>query len=245
MMEKATWTYLLILGISILYPLAQSFEKRVYLYRKFRFFFPGILITGLIYLLWDVWFTRAGIWGFNPNFTREAYFLGLPMEEWLFFLVVPYACIFLYEVLRYFVRRFYYPTASKWILYSLLLLLLGSIPFIYSRTYTLVTFSFTSLMLVLQLVQKTYKTWLSGFFLAYLFSLLPFLLVNGFLTSLPVVWYDNAQNLGLRVYTIPLDDFVYLLGLLLPAVNIYQWLLKRYASPELRSKMDLDKVTGF
>ena len=73
----------------------------------------------------------------------------------------------------------------------------------------------------------------------------PFLVVNGFLTSLPVVWYDNAENLGLRIYTIPLDDFVYLMGLLLPAVNIYQWLLHKYASPGLRSKMDLDKVTGF
>lgn len=245
MMEKATWSYLLILGLSIAYPLAQSFEKRVYMYLKFRFFFPGILIAGALYLAWDIWFTRAGIWGFNPNFTRDVYFLGLPLEEWLFFLVVPYACIFLYEVLRHFVIRFYYPAASKWIIIILLFLLLGSLPLIYDRTYTLVAFSFTSLMLVFQLLQKTYKTWFSGFLLAYLLSLFPFLLVNGFLTSLPVVWYDNTQNLGLRIYTIPLEDAIYLLGLLLPMVNIYQWLLHTYASPGLRSKMGLDKLTGF
>ena len=59
-MGKATWTYLLILGISILYPLAQSFEKRVYLYRKFLFFFPGILafiIAGTDYA-GDSWFYK-------------------------------------------------------------------------------------------------------------------------------------------------------------------------------------------
>jgi len=97
----------------------------------------------------------------------------------------------------------------------------------------------------LQLLQKTYRTWFSGFLLAYLLSLIPFMVVNGILTALPVVWYDNAENLGRRLYTVPLDDFVYLMGLLLPAINIYQVLLHRFASPSLREKMDLDRVTGF
>lgn len=244
-MERASWTYYILLGLSLLYPLAQSFEKRVYMYRKFIFILPGILLIGAIYLVWDTWFTKAGIWGFNHNFTRDFYLLGLPLEEWLFFLVVPYSCIFLYEVLRYFVKRFYYPNFSRAIIYLLLLILLASIPFILDRTYTLVTFSFTALMLVLQLVQKTYKTWFSGFLIAYIVSLVPFLVVNGILTSLPVVWYNNAENLGVRVYTVPLDDFVYLMGLLLPSVNIYQVLLHRFASAQLRQKMDLDAVTGF
>lgn len=245
MMDKASWTYLLILGLSLLYPLAQSFEKRVFMYRKFKYMIPGILITGVIYLAWDVWFTHLGIWGFHPNFTSDMYFLGLPLEEWLFFLVVPYACFFLYEVLRYFVGRFYYPRASKIAIYILLFLLLGSLPFIYDKTYTLVTFVFTSLMLFLQLVQKTYKTWFSGFLLAYLLSLGPFLVVNGVLTYLPVVWYNNAENLGLRIFTIPLEDFVYLMGLLLPAVNIYQILLHKHASPRLRTRMKLEDLSGF
>lgn len=245
MMERASWTYFILLGLSLLYPLAQSFEKRIYMHRKFWFILPGILITGAIYLAWDAWFTQAGIWGFNHNFTRDLYLLGLPLEEWLFFLVVPYACLFLFEVLRYFVKRFYYPKASRIVIYILLLILVGSIPFILDRTYTLVTFSFTALMLLLQLVQKTYNTWFSGFLIAYLIALLPFMVVNGILTSLPVVWYNNAENLGIRIYTVPLDDFVYLMGLLLPAVNIYQLLLHRFASPRLRKDMKLDSVTGF
>lgn len=244
-MERASWTYFIILGLSLLYPLAQSFEKRVTMYRKFRFIFPGILITGFVYIVWDIWFTGAGIWGFNHNFTRDFYLLGLPIEEWLFFLIVPYCCIFLLEVLRYFVKRFYHPNASRIIIYGLLVLFLGSIPFIFRRTYTLTTVSFASAMLILQLIQKTYKTWFSGFLLAFLISLVPFLLVNGALTSIPVVWYNNAENLGMRIYTVPVEDSIYLLGLLLPTVNIYQVLLKRYASPALRQRMQLHEVTGF
>ena len=244
-MERAPWTYLIILGLSLLYPLAQSFEKRVYMHRKFRFILPGILATGVVYILWDIWFTAEGVWGFNPNYTLDLYILGLPLEEWLFFLVVPYCCIFLYEVLRYFVKKFHYPKVSRTVIMVLVLVLLGSIPFIYDRLYTLVTFSFTALMLILQLVQKTYKTWFSGFMITYVLSMVPFIVVNGLLTSIPVVWYDNMQNLGIRIYTVPLDDFVYLMGLLLPAINIYQLLLHRYASPRLRRDMNLEEVTGF
>ncbi len=244
-MERAPWTYLIILALSLLYPLAQSFEKRIYMYRKFRFILPGILATGVVYILWDIWFTAEGVWGFNPNYTLDLYILGLPLEEWLFFLVVPYCCIFLYEVLRYFVKKFHYPEASLAVIILLLVILLGSIPFIYDRLYTLVTFSFTALMLILQLVQRTYKTWFSGFMITYALSMIPFIVVNGLLTSIPVVWYDNMENLGIRIYTIPVDDFIYLMGLLLPAINIYQILLHRYASPRLRRDMNLDEVTGF
>lgn len=239
------WSYFLILGLSLAYPVAQSFEKRIFMYRKFKFILPGILITAAVYLVWDVLFTEAGIWGFNPNYTRDFSLFGLPAEEWLFFLVVPYSCIFLYEVLRWAVKRFYYPAASRFILIVLLVLGIASLPFLYGRTYTFITVSFTSLMLLLQLVQKTYRTWFSGFLITYLLSLVPFMIVNGVLTALPVVWYNNAENLGVRLYTVPLDDFIYLMGLLLPAVNIYQVLLRRYASPSLKEKMNLDQVTGF
>ncbi len=245
MMERASWTYMAILGISMLYPLAQSFEKRIYMARKFRFIFPGILAVAAVYVVWDIWFTRMGIWGFNHTYTRDFYLAGLPLEEWLFFLVVPYACIFLFEVLRYFVKRFHHPVMSRIVIMALLLLFLGMIPFVTGKIYTLAALSFTSLMLMLQLVQRTYKTWFSGFLFAYLLSLLPFIIVNGILTSLPVVWYNNAETLGIRIWTIPLEDFIYLMGLLLPAINIYQNLLHRFASPSLRQKMQLDKTSGF
>jgi len=242
---NSTWTYFILLLLSILYPLAQSFEKRVFMFRKARFIFPGILVTGMIYLIWDIWFTRSGVWGFNHSYTRELYLFGLPLEEWLFFLIVPYCCIFLYEVLRLFVKRFYHPVASGIVIYILLALLAGSVPFIYQRSYTIAVVIFVSLMLILQLIQKSYKTWFSGFLLAYLVSLVPFMIVNGVLTSLPVVWYNNAETLGFRVYTIPVEDFLYLFGLLLPTVNIYQLLLHRYASPGLTEKMNLGQITGF
>lgn len=54
-----------------------------------------------------------------------------------------------------------------------------------------------------------------------------FLLVNGILTALPVVIYNDMENIGLRIYTIPLEDNAY--GLLMLLLNVslmeyfYRW----------------------
>jgi len=244
-MEKTTWTYFILLGVSILYPLAQSFEKRVFMYRKMKFIFPGIFITGILFIIWDIYFTRHGIWGFNHSYTRDIYILGLPLEEWLFFLIIPYCVFFLHEVMWLFVKKFYYPQFSKYVIWTLLIAGSISLPFVYERTYTFTAIAFVLPFLALQLILKTWKTWFSGFLLSYVVSFVPFIVVNGFLTRIPVVWYNNAENMGIRITTVPLDDFIYLLGMLLPAFTIYHLLLRKYASEDLRQKMRLDEVNGF
>jgi lycopene cyclase domain-containing protein len=100
-------------------------------------------------------------------------------------------------------------------------------------------------VLILQLIFKTWKTWFSGFLAMYLLSMVPFIIVNGLLTSIPVVWYNNFENLGIRVWTVPVDDFIYLLGLLLPAIHIYQVLLRRFGDPSLRGKDTEERPSGF
>jgi lycopene cyclase domain-containing protein len=60
------------------------------------------------------------------------------------------------------------------------------------------------------------------FLYSFLIALIPFLIVNGLLTSLPVVLYNNTENLGIRIYSIPVEDVIYGYVLLLGTIVIMQ-----------------------
>jgi lycopene cyclase domain-containing protein len=89
------------------------------------------------------------------------------------------------------------------------------------KWYTSTTFLSLSLFLVCLHFMK-WDSFLGRFYFTYLFLLIPFFIVNGILTGSgidePVVWYNNAENLGWRIATIPIEDIFY--GMLLIAMNI-------------------------
>ena len=99
------FTYLLINFLTIFFPIILSFDKRVQFFKSWKFIFPGLFITGLLFLLWDYVFTIYGVWSFNPDYIIGVYMLNLPLEEILFFVTVPFACIFIYECLNYYVKK--------------------------------------------------------------------------------------------------------------------------------------------
>jgi len=235
MTEAGSATYFLILLFSLAYPLAQTFEHRLEMRKRLPYLLPGILIAMFPFIIWDIRFARNGIWGFNPNYTSGLSIADLPLEEWLFFLIVPYACFFIFEVLRYFIRTFYFPRTAHLLIILLLVFFSVLLPFTLHLSYTRTALLFVIPLLALQLLLKTYRSWFPGFLLMYAVSLIPFLLVNGVLTALPVVWYNNAENLGIRIFTIPIEDLIYLLGMLLPAMNVYQFLLNRSGRTEQKS----------
>jgi lycopene cyclase domain-containing protein len=54
---------------SLAYPLAQSFEKKIALWKKWKYMFPAMLITAGFFLIWDEFFTRIGVWSFSEKYT--------------------------------------------------------------------------------------------------------------------------------------------------------------------------------
>jgi len=220
------FSYLLINFLTIFFPIVLSFDKRVAFFKSWGFVFPGLLITGLLFLFWDYLFTIYGVWSFNPEYIIGFHILDLPIEEILFFITVPFACIFVYECLNYYVkpdllRRFSSPISYFLIAFSILMLVL-----FYDRVYTLITFGLLAAVLIItEFVVKS--TIMSRFYLAYLVSLIPFYLVNGLLTSIPIVMYNNAENMALRVGTIPFEDHFYSLSMLLINILLFEYFRKR------------------
>jgi len=92
------------------------------------------------------------------------------------------------------------------------------------KLYTTVNFLFASVVLVVALLRPMHGSILGFFLITWVVSLVPKLIVNGILTSLPVVIYNAHENIGIRIGTIPLEDFFYFFGLLLMNVLIYEGL---------------------
>jgi lycopene cyclase domain-containing protein len=188
---------------------------------------PAIAVTSIIFLSWDTWFSFRGVWSFSEHYTLGPRFASLPAEEWLFFLCVPYACVFIYEVCRVYIGGFFLFRLGIYVAMALsvLLLLLGAIYF--QRIYTAVNFISCGIMLFIQSFVLRRK-YLGLFFIAYLIQLIPFLLVNGILTGSfiygEVVRYSDAETLGMRIFTIPVEDTVYSMLLLLLPVSIMEYL---------------------
>lgn len=221
------FTYLLINFLTVLFPLLLSFDKRVHFYKSWKFIFPAIGITGILFLFWDILFTIKGVWSFNNKYITGITFYHLPVEEILFFITVPFACIFIYACLNYYIRWDF----NKWIsnLISGLICLSAIIVMFYnySKLYTQVTFSLIlGLVIFFQYIFKA--SWLGEFYRAYLIALIPFYIINGLLTSIPVVLYNNQQNMGVRLGTIPVEDHFYLMALLLMNIGLFEYFRSRF-----------------
>jgi lycopene cyclase domain-containing protein len=103
------------------------------------------------------------------------------------------------------------------IIFSILILV-----FYHHRMYTRVSFTLVAFLVILfQFILKV--RWLNNFYLAYLIALVPFYIINGILTSLPVVLYNNDQNMGMRLGTIPVEDHFYLMALLLMNIGLFEY----------------------
>jgi len=69
------------------------------------------------------------------------------------------------------------------------------------------------------------------FYFAYAVLIIPFFIVNGILTGTfmngSVVWYNESHTLGMRIGTVPLEDFFYAFFLILMNIAIIEWLEER------------------
>lgn len=224
-------TYLLVDFFTIIVPLIFSFHPKLKFYKKFKAFFLANILTALIFIVWDILFTRMGVWGFNSKYLIGAYFLNLPIEEILFFICIPFACVFTYHCLKLFFNIKWKPkTETVFVLnFSLLLLCAGF--YFHSKLYTSCTFiSLGVLLLVLKYFAKL--NWLSKLVIIYPVLLIPFFIVNGILTGSgldqPVVWYNNSENLGIRLFTIPFEDIFYGFELILLNIHFYRYFNKKF-----------------
>lgn len=224
------YTYLLVNFFTIIIPFLFSFHPKLRFHKTWSAFFPAVFLTGLIFVLWDMYFTHLGVWGFNERYLTGIDIGNLPLEEVLFFFCIPYACVFTFHCLDLFMGKTAKPEIQRLITVSLIagLLIFGILNI--SRSYTATTFiSFAFLLIFSEFILKI--NWLTRFYIIYGVLLIPFFIVNGVLTGSwieeEVVWYNSEEFLNIRIGTIPIEDAFYGAELILMNLLIYKYLLNR------------------
>lgn len=224
------YTYLLIDFFTIVVPFLFSFHPKLNFYKTWKAFFPAVLITGFVFILWDIYFTALGVWGFNKQYLVDVFIGNLPLEEVLFFFCIPYACVFTYHCLDLFLDKTLSKRTENIVTNVLIVIFAATGVLSFNKIYPMVTFISLSALLALS---KYYLriNWLGKFYVIYGVLLFPFLIVNGLLTGTcldnPVVWYNPAQIFGLRILTIPVEDVFYGMALILMNLLIYKFLKNR------------------
>lgn len=214
------YTYLLILTASLAGPLALSFDKKVAFYTKWKRLFKAMILPAFFYIIWDMIFTKQGVWSFNENYITGIKLYNLPIEEVMFFFVVPYCCVFIYECVRCYFSKIQRTAFGNIILNAIGILLLIYAIINHDKSYTFYTFFFNGIFILFLDTSKKYlKIFnVNAFLISYLIILIPFLIINGLLTAIPVVLYNDQENLATRIYTIPVEDVFY--GMLLVMMNV-------------------------
>lgn len=217
----------------ILFPLIFTFFWKFKYYNFFKPLAASILIVGISYIIWDILVTSRGDWWFNEEFLIGIEILGLPIEEILFFIVVPFACIFIYENLEFFVKDKKIPF-NKWFYLTIaaIFFIVGII--FRNQDYTILSMFSCSLFFIIAptLCPKILESRNYWFYI--ILSFIPFIIFNYFLTSLIVVGYSPDAIWGGfgawngRFFTIPFEDFFYNYSMLSFYLLVYMYFKEKW-----------------
>jgi lycopene cyclase domain-containing protein len=218
-----------ILSISI--PLILSFDKKVRFCKMWKSIIPSLIISGALFVIPDIIFTKMGIWGFNPRYHSGILISGLPAEEWLFFLTIPYACLFIHYVFAFYSRNYTLSDNTvRVITVIIILILVPTILLNTGRIYTLVYSIFLLLLLIAASLGKMKV--LNSYFITFPIMMIPFLIVNstlsGTFTDGALLWYNPSTITGVHILTVPVEDIGYAFCLILVPLMLNERL--RYKS---------------
>ncbi len=206
------YTYSLVLFFTVIICFIASFDRRLQFNRHFGAFLKAAALVAVPFIAWDVWFTARGVWWFNTDYTLGWVVAGLPVEEWLFFIFIPFSCIFTYYCFDKFFKLSWLAGFNNLIVFVSVVSCAVVALAHPDKIYTLVTAIATmATLLYLHFVVRV--PWIGKASFVFTVLMLGFFPVNGVLTGTgldnPIVNYNPGDFLGIRMLTIPVEDAVY------------------------------------
>lgn len=198
-------------------------------------FYPGMVklrrraavmavgLSAALFVAWDMAVTGY-FWTFNQRYTLGWSVLTVPLEEILFFITVPSACLLLYVN---FVNRFgrKREMGRGWMtLLTIVSVLMGTFFLVGGKYYTSVVLFLLGAVWWFDFWLNKGKVVVKHTYWQFMGIVLILTLVfNYYLTSRPIVLYNDALTTQLRVLTIPIEDLGYSLALLSLVLTLYEY----------------------
>jgi lycopene cyclase domain-containing protein len=228
-------TYFFVLAITFTAPFILGFHPSVHFNQQWRKIAKGLFWIGCVYIPWDIVKTYFGVWSFNQSYISGIFFFNLPIEEVLFFVTTPFACLFTFASFQYHwpkliksASNLNYGKMAKAlyvVLIVLALLVLIQKPFGWYTASAILAALVTTTLAFRKLPSMTFTQAV----ISWMVLLIPFYICNGILTGLhfweypfwnsdstaikdAVVLYNNDENCGMRIWSVPLEDFFYGIG---------------------------------
>jgi lycopene cyclase domain-containing protein len=210
-------------------PLFFGSFKRFYFLNMWQSALISAVIVSIPYLIWDALVTGKH-WTFNSSYVTGISLAGLPIEECMFFITVPFACLFTWEMVNRFITNLdsnlglylrkiamVLPVAAIWL-------------FLDGKQYTGLVLIFLSIAVFIDKVAATNLLLKRNFYIYLGYIIFFTLIFNGYLTWRPVVLYGESYQIGFRIFTIPLEDFGYGISFLFLCTILFEKLkIKRVA----------------
>ncbi len=207
--------------------LAFSFSKKLQFWKDFKYMAPALLLSGALYFLFERRLAESALWTYHPRFLSNCFPASLPLERWMFFIILPLTGFLLYRMasgIRWLKRN-----PNYFMTLSLVLMAFFAMVTLRNRQviYTFVIFMFLTVYLGYVIFRGRFKPHFAAFYASFLFLLIPFFSIQSIASGLPVITHDAKYMLGISLFRIPVEDIAAFFLLFLMNVSIYEYLSEK------------------
>jgi len=223
-MDFQNFWYLLILLVLAGVTMFLFVKKSIVFITELKYMLPAIIFSGAVFIMLNIRLVNSGIIHFNTNYLLGKYIFNLPIEEWLFLLIISFFAFSVYILVS--VKFADFEKSNLFYVLSIVLLLgFGFVA--WSSRQKLVPFFIFFLLVIYfgyTLFRNRFKIHLTKFYISYLIVVIPFFLIKIVLNTLPVILYNNEFILGIRLLNMPVEEFGNLFLLMLINITIFEYL---------------------
>jgi len=200
--------------------------KRLLVHPDIRQSLVSALMAVIFFFPMDFCFSILEIWKFNPSSIVGIKLAHVPLEHLFlnfsgafFYLLAFLASRNLLKSKK--LRGIHFAATSLFVVALALFLLIHL-----DQTYTAITISIFLFLMILQLINgRRYMGW---YYVSLLVALIPVILIQFFIISIPMITYNPSSTLGLNTGIIPIENYLYQACLSLNVIIIYEWLGRNF-----------------